>query len=95
MCALSNKPTRGGATRLRPEMVFVGEKVWGFLRWMGSFDTPVTEQRVCGRGKVVRLRAMNSINAYSSGTLYLLFSIFQAQLTVGSFYSTFAPSVNM
>ena len=44
MCALSNKPKRGGATRLRPEMGFVGEKVWGFLRWMGSFDTPVTEQ---------------------------------------------------
>ena len=44
MCALSNKPKRGGATRPRPEMVFVGEKVWGFLRWMGQFRPPVTEQ---------------------------------------------------
>ena len=44
MCALSNKPKRGGVTRLRPEMFLVGEKVRRFLRWMGSLDTPVSEQ---------------------------------------------------
>ena len=32
ICALSNEPKRGGATRLRPEMVLVGENVGDSLR---------------------------------------------------------------